>query len=719
MRFNWLLAGLCAGSLAAAELAPTNYFTPECLAEMPQAEFRSDVERVLKRAESVLPAAERLAAELKAAGSPRLNAMQKRLEITTSLVNYVSARLTAGTPEMLLYAWSAHDELAKLLNYFEGEAKLAKEQKSLPAPKLFSVKEFGAKGDGRGDDGPAIRRTIEAALATKRPARITLPAGTYRIEPEKNPPAELRYLNRETGRLTSYEAASLKLAHLVFNSPEHLTFEGEAGTKLLFTDPTQCGLRLLGGYAVTMRNLTLDYETLPYTQGRIAKAAADGSSVELEIDPGFPAPNLPNFLQAPSRRITPITPHTRTYLPGTYPLGKVEPLGGNRYRVEVGKFRASEERRNLEAGNLAVITGRYDTRLANAICSFLSKFDRYENINIHSSASWTILLQSEAPELRNCRVAPPEGSSRLASSNGDGLMYFALRVGPYLEGCTFSSMEDDGLNVAASSQAIDRVPEGGKTLEPEWLMHRNSGVLIIDGNTGQIKAAAKVVMKDGKYEFSPPLPAGRIKTRDSLKQRQLTNDEEREKRTMYRDDEVPLPDRCIGQLKTFGGTAVVNCTYRNIRGLGIQVTAPSVWVEGCTFDALTGAGVDMTALTAWGMYYSTHNSRVSGCTIRNTQGHAIRLQVVPPYAKGTMEPRSLTGIVIENNDLESVGAPTLRLENCSGVEVRNNRVSGKRAAVTLKNFADVIFENNTFTVPAGTPAIVFADPAEKSKLTEK
>ena len=401
--------------------------------------------------------------------------------------------------------------------YFPGEPAdearldaLTQELENAPKPQNLSVRDFGARGDGKSDDGPAIRRALEAAAAAKSPVRLHFPAGTYRIEPESRPPERRAWRNRISGGFSSWNADTLNQAHLRLLSPEHLTLEGEAGqTRLLFTNPALCGIRILGGYHTTLRNLTLDYETPPFTQGRIVAANAERTRLEVEINEGFPSPLAPNLLKAPSRRLTPLSPETRTYLPGTFPLGKVEPLGGRKFRIELGSFHAGTARTSLAPGNPVVITGRYDSRCANAISSILSKFDHFDAITVHSSPSWTWHLLSYAPILQNCRVEPEPGTARLISTNGDGLMFAAIgKVGPYLEHCTFSSMEDDGINLAASTVALTAVtPDGLRTL-PERTMSNTSGVLILDGNTGKVKAVRRIVRRNGHPEYATPLPPG-------------------------------------------------------------------------------------------------------------------------------------------------------------------------------------------------------------------
>lgn len=718
--FIIFLAWCTAFTTSAAGLSSTGYFTPECLKMFPENEFRADIESALKRAEKNEPAIEALCAQLQKDGSPRFNAVKKRAKILNALRQYASTRFASGSSEMLLCSWATHKEMQMLLDYFESEAKLQTELHTLPAPQIFSAASFGAKGNGKGNDGPAIRKAIDAAAALGKPAKVFLPAGTYRIEPDPNLPEIKGWINRLSNRSTSWNIAVLQLAHLRLVNPNHITLEGEPGTKLLFTNPALCGIRILGGYHTTLRNLTIDYETLPFTQGEIISATSDRSTIEVKIDPGFPFPDSPDFLNAPSRRITPIDPASRNYLWGTYPIGKVEALDERRFRIQIKTFRVEEERINLNPGNLVVITGRYDAAKANAVNSMLSKFDVYENIVIHSSPSWAFMEFSEAPILTGCRVETPQKSSRATSTNGDGLMAFAAHVGPYLENCHFSSTEDDGVNLQAATTVITAVCDNGRYMEPRGEM-REPGVLVIDGNNGKIKAVARIIENHGKPEFSPPLPNTVISSAD-LKQKILSMNEQLQQKTMYQKEKVVKPDVIISLDRTAGGTSIVNCSFQNIRGLGIQLSAPSVWVENSVFDTLTSAGISVTALTPWGMYYSTHNSAIYNCTFRNA-AKGILLQYIRPYSDSpALTPRSLTGILIENNTFEQIRWEAIHLENCSDILLRGNRISlppgKKHQAIYLNNCRDIIAEGNTLNPSTNRPLYLFANPEDENNFRE-
>ena len=61
----------------------------------------------------------------------------------------------------------------------------AGERPSPNSPVKFTVRDYGARGDGRADDSDAIQRAIDAASAEAKRGRggvaVFMPAGTYQI----------------------------------------------------------------------------------------------------------------------------------------------------------------------------------------------------------------------------------------------------------------------------------------------------------------------------------------------------------------------------------------------------------------------------------------------------------------------------------------------------------------------------------------------------------
>ena len=303
---------------------------------------------------------------------------------------------------------------------------------------------------------------------------------------------------------------------------------------------------------------------------------------------------------------------------------------------------------------------------------------------------------SIAPTLRNCAVKPPVGSTRLVSSNADGIMvaWGVTIVGPYVDNCQFVSLEDDGINVHAGSVTIDDILDDGLRVQPEWLLEPNSELYITDSMTGQVKAVAKTMERDGKQEFHPPLPASII-TRKHLKSK-ATQSVEAHLRP-FQIERTEKPDQATISRGQYGGTILANSIWTNIRGHGVQLTSPSVWVENCTFDTLTGNGISVTSLMSWGLYYSTRNSVIRNCKIRNTGGQGIIVKCIPPYEKGSIHVRSINSVLIENNIIGPCRGTPIRLDNCFDIQVTGNRFIGDNASINPPegNIGRIIWKDNT------------------------
>ena len=640
----------------------TDFFTSQCLNSFSEQSFRAETEQKLQDFQKKGKQRKDLVERLRKAQSFRSFAASRRLELADSLVNYMRRRLDSNDKGMLLFAWISIEQLQVLDEYFDKESVLLERQLNSKPGNTFNVKDFGAKGDGTGDDGPAIRKAIDAALAESNSATVFLPAGTYRIQPINY--HLQNFLDRQTDKVISWGRSLFSHAHLLIRNPNRITFAGEKGTKLLFTDPTVGGLRLVGSYNSRIRDLVIDYETLPFTQGKILGTLPDGS-LEIEIDKGFPSPMLPNFLKAPSRRLTLIDPKTKNFTGRTFFLGKVRQISDQRFGVELINLQKSAVRPKIAEGMLFDIIARYDSTWSSAVSAAFSQFDEFERVTINASPAFGYFLQNEFGVILNsCRVEPAPG--RMVSGNGDGIMNRAPRIGPCIENCAFISNEDDGLNITSPAALIESISEDGSSTLPKSPMERTNGVFLMDGNTAQIKFATRIVDENGKRVYDPRLPVENVRPRALIKNNKTTARGHHFEQ-YFPEGKVNRPDRLILR-SMLTGTVISNTRYQNIRGLALQVTSPTVLVENCTIESTTGGGIAVTALPAWTMYFTPYHVIIRNNTISKTGGSAIILKIILPETKV----KAINGILIEKNTLHSKLKNPILLQNCFDIMLRDN-----------------------------------------------
>ena len=147
--------------------------------------------------------------------------------------------------------------------------------------RIFHVHDFGAVADGTTDSGDAIRAAIAAAVVAtgtaEAPVEVVLDAGSYRV----------RHDSHRRGYC------------FPIHQPAHLTVRGAGpATKIVIADPTLGGFHFGMGDQVTLRDLVIDYDPLPFCQGTIRAVDVEQGAFDLEVAAGYPTPDAENFVKA-------------------------------------------------------------------------------------------------------------------------------------------------------------------------------------------------------------------------------------------------------------------------------------------------------------------------------------------------------------------------------------------------------------------------------------
>ena len=300
---------LCLGT-SASILNRHGYFTEAALAGADVEGLDDEIALALAGCDKAFEDAASLAATL--SGHDRL-AVECRLEMARRLANYVAARANAPARDDLILAWQGAKELESFIDYFSRERLRHEENAKMPEPKVFNVRDFGARGDGTGDDGPAFVAAIEAARECGgAPAVVFAPEGAYRIEPDPRYPVkdfQCRDMSTGESRGMARPYSGEKIdAHLVLKDLDNLTLRGAGMGKTLFllTDSSRGAIRACGCRQVFFEDFSVDLETNPSTQGTVEKVEEDPFALVVRIDEGFPAPDIPLFMDATSRYFSPV-----------------------------------------------------------------------------------------------------------------------------------------------------------------------------------------------------------------------------------------------------------------------------------------------------------------------------------------------------------------------------------------------------------------------------
>ena len=657
------------------------YFTRAALESADMDGIAEYIDATLAKCPAAFAAATDLAATR--AGRAR-DALVLRVELARSLEANVRAYHTRK-PEARdreLMAWQGAKEMDNFFAYFKAERLRDEARAKLPPPVTLDVRAFGAKGDGVTDDGPAIRRALAAAKA-KAPAPVTvrIPAGTYLVQPDAAPPPErVTFPNwRDYGAdgkpckppisrpWKDYGAGF----HITCHDCANLVICGEEGTEIRFTDSTRGGFGFWGCTETALKNVVISYRDNPSTQGTIVSVEKDPVSFVFKRDPGYPDPDDPRFLDAHSNRFTAHEGTSQLFeRNGTGRMGTVERLSPDTFR-----FRPFEHMKTnpywlaRKAGERVSVIARYsESAKAYPVYMMLCSFSGAEGVTVYDAPGQSFIFSaSSAMRLYDCTVRVRPGSDDLVSSNADGCMASGM-VGPYIAGCRFESMEDDGINIGSPVSALEKISEDRFTCTP---LPDGDAAFQVDGVTGVIKG---VLRKDAKGRMTRPFGTDTISVQSlGTGAKKDVKDWIRHNSWVGKAGEIK-PDRIIHIPGTVGAI-VKDTSFYNLRGMGIQVHCANMLVDNMSVTHVTGPGMNINPLFGWGMVFDVHNVIVRNCTVKDASaGFVVKPGCVQPGV--VPKQKMIHGIRLSGNVCELArGRYELVAENMRDVEVENARFS--------------------------------------------
>jgi len=321
------------------------------------------------------------------------------------------------------------------------------------------VSDAGAIGDGKADDGPAIRKAIAKAVACNGPAVVRFDAKTYRLGPWD-------------GRWCA----------LPVIDAEGVTLDGGGAT--LLVHPKNRALLLLRCRDVTVRDFRMDYDPLPFTQGDVVAVDAAGGTFDVRLHAGYPDPPSQAWMEAhyPARggwrHGCFLAAGSRAYTHNWVYVAAVQPVtdAARTYRVTV-EPEHREHLKAVEAGQRFVFRRRladkawrdkvtlrgtgeadrgvYHSNPAASIQVRGSLDCTLEGIDHYLSPNMVVRVTgSDGVHVRRLRVTYKPGTDRLTASLSDGIHAKGCRVGPFIEDCLFEGLFDDSINISTHPDVV-------------------------------------------------------------------------------------------------------------------------------------------------------------------------------------------------------------------------------------------------------------------------
>jgi len=445
--------------------------------------------------------------------------------ILNQLVENISRDIVARLNERMAQRLLVEDELSDLdflgsrvlteIERLKRNPLFAKGQTSL------SVCDFGADPAGVRDTAGPLMQAI-AAARTKGIHTIRFPAGRFYF----NSLAEMPY-NKEGEHLFNYpQCDPIKIsrawtikAHVILAHLRDLCIEGSPGTEFMF-GKNESGLFLFDCDNVIFRNLSVDYETLPFTQGRIT-ALPEKSAYDLEIDAGFPSPLAEQFpnCEYPVARVYGAENLAGTDVPADFSFthhtfSRVEALGGRLFRFHL-------KLKELDVSKIPLGTRIvYFARRIGAGSPFAADYSThlvFDKVQIFSGndAGLINVQRGDFLTIKNCHLGLKPGSGRMVANCADGIFLGNHRFGPFIYKTTVERQGDDYFNLHSSRRSIysargsNALVLSGHGWWPEIKIGERIGILGIEGNEPRIKLQAivtNITFIRGKQDFDAQPP---------------------------------------------------------------------------------------------------------------------------------------------------------------------------------------------------------------------
>ena len=432
--------------------------------------------------------------------------------------------------------------------------------------------------------------------------------------------------------------------HVAIPLHDYQSFEvaGSGSTLLMKKDSVVLSVNQCAN--VTIRDLSVEWNPLPYTQGVVVNA--ESGWFDLRIDPGFPLPTNVTILAVESydRTLRNITKNAFE-LSGNS-ITQVSATGEHSVRI------AMENSTVLRAGTVVVIRfqGSHDAfRISR------SSNITFSNVSLSSSPSMGYNVSfCRDLTFRKCAIGFGNNSARLLSTNADGMHVSNCSGYLTLEDCQFAGMGDDAINIYSPLWSIDEEP-GGKGSVLVSKSH-----LPLSKQEAPSAADRLEVLHAGDLHMLKRSPGRAFAgTRDvaDFPSTSLVADLDR------------VPDTTISRCQFHGNHAraivahaqlnVNRCSFQNLSMAAILIAPDSHWMEGPRTENIV-----------------IHENSFAGCHYASLDREGtITVDIEQSYARRGPVPAGMaSNVQITSNTFSDCATAAISCRSIDGLTIADNRI---------------------------------------------
>lgn len=445
------------------------------------------------------------------------------------------------------------------------------------------------------------------------------------------------------------------------------------GATFVFDGPTHGGLALLGGHDVTIRDLTIDWNPPPFTQGTITDLSDDGHRLVLTVDEGYPPPTHEMFTVA-HHAAAHIHQPDGSFITGSKLRGdpakrftEVTSLGGRRYEMLVGG-RPAQNTRGLKVGRRLA----YGARSAKGLKSMNVDDLTLDNITVHTAPGMAVSGEfCSNATVQNVTIAPPSDSDRIAGPIADGINFSNGNQGPRIEDCRLEQLRDDAIVVDTIIHPVTSVIDDHTiAIDPEGRPYVETGDVLEAVTPAGVRTealppvASITYRQDFPNSWVPDIPE-RVTFEEPIR------------------DLVSADDSLANRSQANRDFVVRNNTVRNTAANALRLGSGPGLVEGNTF---TGAGRHTIVAASDTGDRTKHKRWTNDVVIRDNQllrsgltyfaaENTAAILAHHTTAEGTsVEGHPHRNITVERNRIDRSAHLGIDIKHGEGVDIHENEM---------------------------------------------
>jgi len=498
------------------------------------------------------------------------------------------------------------------------------------------------------DHPELLQQAILAAYAAGQ-SSVVIPPGVYQIPPLGNG------------------------FHLDLENMNNFEIDARGAT-LVFQDQTVGGIYFYNCDSVLFHGATLYYATPPFSQGVVRAVAADGSSLDIQIEQGYPA-NLddPNYFTAQiiGHLFDGRTRWWKRNSEGDIYGTATERMGPDTFRIFTGSVAGAE------VGDLVGLRSGIGDHIMRVDASSRMTLTDLTVFNSPGGAVQEDIGGSLGPNhytnITVKRGGRPAGATTdpLFTTIG-GFGSSECRTGPIVENWSMESMPDDGIAIGGQDSWVMEAHGNTLIVSNTWV---GSGTNFMPGDPLQLIDPHDALAGQAVVTNVVPLPSY---------QNSCTS-----QRTTVTDFTVgpyyqitldrPVTAGCdylAGNPNASGaGYVLRHNSIRNHRERAMILQADDGIVEDNVLDGSTLSAIYIGPESYWGSFGYSHNLVIRHNTIRDAGywgGSTAALLIASNSQFGLTPAGDFQNIVIDGNTFENFNVTAMFLSSISQLVVRNN-----------------------------------------------